>query len=384
MTRIVPRAQTWGETYTVHPGRWQHPNFYKWHPKSLWKRFCWHARNGFREFNGTGPGLDKPKKCKSFSCCGQIWYFWFLYFFCKYLYCISCFLSRIAVTPLLACSRCEWLSMLPSVQKWIQLTHVFPSGTATATTASLTVGFPNGPGPGSSCAPKVFPVMILLGACRHEIWHARVRWCTTCRHGLIDVEKMVNSISYRNLGSHRCGQNVEIYFIVWGVVNSVVKVHGCPMRFQYPSPKNKIWEKKWMCHTKKHVDLDKHKHMTMKFFCPVTWKISKPFFVLSSFGWWEQNRNKPFGPPWRGFQVWWWDTWKQIREVEWCCWTDENPTRNDSINLPSDYSNMPKETWQWKLDHLKMYVAVNMLIFKPSMLVYRTLQGKLWCKMPLW
>ena len=51
----------------------------------------------------------------------------------------------------------------------------FGSGTATATTASLTVRFPNGPGPGSSCAPKVFPVMTLLGACRNEIWHALVR-----------------------------------------------------------------------------------------------------------------------------------------------------------------------------------------------------------------
>ena len=136
----------------------------------------------------------------------------------------------------------------------------------------------------------------------------------------------------------------------------------------------------WMCHTKKHVGLDKHKHMTMKFFALSHERFPNHFFVLSSFGWWEQNHNKPFGPPWWGFQVWWWDTWKQIREVEWCCWTDENLTRNDSINLPSDYSNMAMETWQWKLDHLKMYFAVTMLLFKPSMLGYRTLQGKLWCK----
>lgn len=100
------------------PRRWQRPNLYKrchiLAPQVAVEEVLLPCKNGFRELNGTGPGLDKPKTANNhFACFGQIWYFFFI-FVCMYISLLYLlFLVRVARTPLWTCSRCLWLSMLP-------------------------------------------------------------------------------------------------------------------------------------------------------------------------------------------------------------------------------------------------------------------------------
>lgn len=302
----------------------------------------------------------------------------FCSFVCRYLYCIFCFLLRIAVAPLLTCSRCEWLSMLLSVQKWIQLTHVFPSILGQVLPLPQLPLLPLDFRMARALEVHVLQKFFLWWLCWGHVemkfgtrlfvdaWHAAMESLT--------LKKMVNSISYPNLGSHRCGRNVEICFIVWGIVNSVVKFMGAPWDFNiHPQKQNLIFFLD--VSYKKHGDLDKHQHMTMRFF-PCHMKDFQTIFcfvLLRLMGTKSQRTLWPSlvrfpGLMMRHLEA---DTWGWVMLLDW--WKSHNKMIK-SIYRPIIL------TWQWKLDHLKMYFAVNMLIFKPSMLVYRTLQGKLWCK----
>lgn len=135
-----------------------------------------------------------------------------------------------------------------------------------------------------------------------------------------------------------------------------------------------------MCHSKKHVDSDKHKHMTMKFFALSHERFPNHFLLRPPSVDGNKITTNPLALP--GEVSRFDDETLGSRYVRLNDVAGLMKISQEMIQsiLPSDYSNMAMETWQWKLDHLKMYFAVSMLFFKPSMLVYRTLQGKLWCK----